>query len=107
VSLQGRRPALSALHSGSLWTTYSFGSGFGFGGGLVARSTQFAATDNLAKLPAYARLDATAFYRRGRYEVQANLQNLADARYYDAAQSDYQIYTAAPISGTMTARWRF
>ena len=107
VSLEGRRPAMNALHSASFWTTYSFGGGWGVSGGLVARARQFAATDNLAQLPAYARVDAAVFYRKAHYELQANLQNLGNIRYYDAAQSDYQIYPAAPISGVVTARWRF
>ena len=107
VSLQGRRPAMNPLHSASLWTTYTFANGWGISGGLVARDTQFASTDNLAKLPAYARLDAGVFYRRPRYELQANLQNLANRRIYDAAQSDFQIYPAAPINGSITARYRF
>ena len=107
VSLQGRRPAITPLHSCSLWTTYTFASGFGVAGGLVARDVQFASTDNLARLPAYARVDASVFFRRARYEFQVNLQNLANARMYDAAQSDYQIEPAAPINGSATLRWRF
>ena len=107
VSLQGRRPAMTPLHSGSLWTTRSFGKGFGGGFGLITRAAQFAATDNLARLPAFVRLDGTVYYRARHFELQANLQNLADQRYFDAAQSDYQIYPAAPISGTVTSRWRF
>ncbi len=107
VNLQGDRPAMVPLHSGAIWTTYTFTNGFGFGGGMVARSMQFAATDNLAHLPAYARLDAAIFYRRRRFDLQANLQNLANQRIYDAAQSDYQIYPAAPLSGSFTARYRF
>ena len=98
---------MSPLHSASLWTTYTFGDGWGVSGGLVARDTQFASTDNLAKLPGYARIDAGVFYRRPRYEFQANLQNLADRRIYDAAQSDFQIYPAAPIDGSVTVRYRF
>ena len=46
-------------------------------------------------------------YRRPRYELQANLQNLANRRIYDAAQSDFQIYPAALINGSVTARYRF
>jgi catecholate siderophore receptor len=107
VSLQGKRPAMSPLHAGSVWTAYTFDNGFGFGGGLVSRAKQFASTDNLAALPAYARVDASVFYRRARYEVQANVQNVGNVRYYDAAQSDYQIYPAAPINAAVTARWRF
>ncbi len=107
VSLEGRRPAITPLHSASLWTTYSFGNGLGFGGGLVARASGFAATDNLAKLPSFSRVDASLFYRRARYELQANVQNIGNIRYFDAAQSDYQIYPAAPVNGALTARWRF
>ncbi|HEX9200747.1 MAG TPA: TonB-dependent siderophore receptor [Acidobacteriaceae bacterium] len=107
VSLQGRRPAMAPLHGGSVWTTYSFENGFGFGGGIVSRAKQFAATDNLARLPAYARVDASVFYRRARYEIQANIQNLGNVKYYDAAQSDYQIFPAEPINAAVTARWRF
>ena len=107
VLLQGKRPAMSALHSASLWTSYSFAGGFGFAGGLVSRAKQFAATDNLAMLPAYARLDASMFYRRARYDLQVNVQNVGDIRYYDAAQSDYQIYPGAPVNAAVTATWRF
>ena len=107
VSLQGKRPAITPLHNASLWTTYSFSNGWGVSGGLVSRARQFAATDNLAALPAYTRLDAGVFFRRPRYEVQVNLQNLTNRRYFDSAQNDFQIYPAAPISGTGTVRWRF
>jgi catecholate siderophore receptor len=107
VLLQGRRPAMTPLHSTTLWTSYDFHNGFGLAGGLVAKSVQFAATDNLARLPGYTRLDASAFYRRARYEMQVNLQNLANRRYFDSAQGDYQIYPAAPINGSATLRYRF
>jgi catecholate siderophore receptor len=107
VSLQGRRPAMSPLHASSVWTTYTFEDGLGVGGGLVARAKQFASTDNLAILPAYGRVDLSIFYRRARYELQANVQNVGNIRYCDAAQSDYQIYPAAPINATFTTRWRF
>ena len=48
------------------------------------------------RLPGYTRLDASASYRHRRYELQVNLQNLGNGRFYDAAQGDYQIYPAAP-----------
>jgi catecholate siderophore receptor len=107
INIQGKRPAMVPLHSGSLWSTYQFANGVGFGGGLVSRDDQFASTDNLAMLPSYTRVDAMFFYRRARYEVQGNLVNAGNLRYFDAAQSDYQIYPAAPINGSVTVRWRF
>jgi len=107
VLLQGKRPQMTALHNTSLWTSYQFQNGFGVAAGMVGKSAQFAAQDNLARLPGYVRVDASAFYRAARYDVQVNLQNVGNRRFYDAAQSDYQIYPAAPISGSATIRYRF
>ncbi len=98
---------MTPLNAGSLWTTYSLPRGFGIAGGIIARARQFASTDNLATLPAYARVDAAFFFRRARFDLQANLQNLGNIRYFDAAQSDFQIYPAAPINASITTRWRF
>ena len=107
VLLMGKRPAMTPLHNSSLWTSYDFRNGFGVAAGMVAKARQFAATDNLARLPGYARVDASVFYRAARYDVQVNIQNVGNRRFYDAAQSDYQIYPAAPVSGTATIRYRF
>jgi len=52
-------------------------------------------------------VDASVFYRAARYDVQVNIQNVGNRRFYDAAQSDYQIYPAAPVNGTATIRYRF
>lgn len=107
VLLQGKRPQMTALHNTSLWTSYDFRNGFGLAAGMVGKSAQFAAQDNLARLPGYVRVDASAFYRAAHYDVQVNLQNIGNRRFYDAAQSDYQIYPAAPISGSATVGYRF
>ncbi|HVG26931.1 MAG TPA: TonB-dependent siderophore receptor [Acidobacteriaceae bacterium] len=117
VSLQGRRPAMTPLHAASLWTTYQFDgrfrmgrmnlNGLMLGGGMIAKDVQFAATDNLAKLPRYARLDVMATYRRARYEIQANVQNANNIRYFDAAQTDFQIYPSAPVNAAVSVRYRF
>jgi catecholate siderophore receptor len=107
VLLVGKRPQMTALHNGTVWSTYQFKDGFGFGGGVIAKSAQFPAPDNLAKLPGYAEVNASIFYRARKFEIQGNLRNLGNLRYYDAAQSDYQIYPAAPINGSVTVRYRF
>ncbi len=39
--------------------------------------------------------------------AQANLQNLANLRYFDAAQTDFQIRPAAPIHASVTLRYSF
>lgn len=52
--------------------------GVAIGGGIIGKHVQFASRDNLSKLP-----------------------------YYDAAQSDFQIYPAVPVNASMSLRWRF
>ncbi len=107
VSFQGKRPTDIPLHSGSLWSTYRFANGWGAGGGLYFNTDAFAYTDNLVQLPGYTRLDATVFYHRRHTEVDGHLFNLTNTRYYDSSHSDLELLPGAPISGTVTARYRF
>jgi len=107
ISFQGKRPTDIPLHSGSIWSTYRFANGWGAGGGVYFNTDSFAFTDNLVELPGYARLDATVFYHRRHTEVDGHLFNVANTRYYDSSHSDLEIFPGAPISGTVTARYRF
>jgi catecholate siderophore receptor len=107
VSFQGKRPTDIPLHSGSIWSTYRFANGWGAGGGVYFNTDSFAFTDNLVELPGYARLDATVFYHRRHTEIDGHLFNVANTRYYDSSHSDLEIFPGAPISGTVTARYRF
>jgi catecholate siderophore receptor len=107
VLTQGKRAAHIPLNSANLWSTYSFHNGFGFGGGLVFNDDRYAANDNLVTLPGYVRIDATAFYRKRHYEIAMNLRNVGNVKYYETAQSNFQIYPGSPISGLMTLRYRW
>ena len=107
VSFQGKRPTDIPLHSGSIWSTYRFANGWGAGGGVYFNTDSYAFTDNLVELPGYARLDATVFYHRRHTEIDGHLFNVANTRYYDSSHSDLEIFPGAPISGTVTARYRF
>jgi catecholate siderophore receptor len=107
ISFQGKRPTDIPLHSGSIWSTYRFANGWGAGGGVYFNTDSFAFTDNLVELPGYARLDATVFYHRRHTEIDGHLFNVANTRYYDSSHSDLEIFPGAPISGTVTARYRF
>jgi catecholate siderophore receptor len=107
VSFQGKRPYDIPLHSGSVWSTYRFANGWGAGGGLYFNTDSFAYTDNLVELPGYTRLDATVFYHRQHMEFDGHLSNLTNTRYYDSSHSDLELFPGAPISGTVTARYRF
>jgi catecholate siderophore receptor len=107
IPFQGKRPYDVPLHSGSLWSTYRFANGWGVGGGVYFNTDSFAYTDNLVELPGYTRLDGTVFYHRRHAEFDAHLSNLTNTRYYDSSHSDLELFPGAPISGTMTARYRF
>jgi catecholate siderophore receptor len=107
VPFQGKRPYDVPLHSGSLWSTYRFANGWGAGGGVYFNTDSFAYTDNLVELPGYTRLDGTVFYHRRHAEFDAHLSNLTNTRYYDSSHSDLELFPGAPISGAVTARYRF
>ncbi|MFL6427531.1 MAG: TonB-dependent siderophore receptor [Acidobacteriaceae bacterium] len=107
VPFQGKRPYDVPLHSGSIWSTYRFANGWGAGGGVYFNTDSFAYTDNLVELPGYTRLDGTVFYHRRHAEFDAHLSNLTNTRYYDSSHSDLELFPGAPISGTLTARYRF
>jgi catecholate siderophore receptor len=107
VPFQGKRPFDVPLHSGSLWSTYRFENGWGVGGGVYFNTDSFAYTDNLVQLPGYTRLDGTVFYHRQHMELDAHLSNLTNTRNYDSSHSDLELFPGAPISGALTARYRF
>ena len=107
VPFQGKRPFDIPLHSGSIWSTYRFANGWGAGGGVYFNTDSFAYTDNLVQLPGYTRLDGTVFYHRQHMELDAHLSNLTNTRYYDSSHSDLELFPGAPISGALTARYRF
>ena len=107
ISFHGKRPYDIPLHSGSIWSTYRFANGWGAGAGVYFNTDSFAYTDNLVELPGYTRLDATVFYHWQHMEFDGHLQNLTNTRYYDSSHSDLELFPGAPISGTVTARYRF
>ncbi|MBP0491246.1 TonB-dependent siderophore receptor [Pararoseomonas indoligenes] len=88
----GNNLAGVARHAGQVWTTYEFGGGsplrgVGIGGGVRAESRREATLPNTFSLPAYARLDAAAWYRfevsRTPLRAQVNVQNINHQRIYD------------------------
>jgi catecholate siderophore receptor len=107
VRLQGKRAQLIPVNSGSLWQMYEFSRGFGVGIGATAMNSRYAATDNLVRLPGYARIDATVYYRTHRWDLDAHVENLSNVHYYQSAQSDYQIMPGSPVIGRATLRVRF
>ncbi|MCC6141402.1 MAG: TonB-dependent receptor [Nitrospira sp.] len=123
---EGSRLSNSALHQGSLWTTYFFQEGvvkgFGAGVGMFAqgkRNGVFQCQDpaNCAapfELAGYVRMDAALYYRKpeifGRTNMMAalNFTNLLDQRYFSGTQNFREIvYTGAPFTVIGSLKFEF
>jgi iron complex outermembrane receptor protein len=83
---KGHRATGVPEHSAGLWTTYELQSGalrgLGFGGGLTYKASVFRNTLNTEAIPAYVVGDLVVFYRRAPFEVQVNVNNVADTTYF-------------------------
>ncbi|WP_338862378.1 TonB-dependent siderophore receptor [Mycetohabitans rhizoxinica] len=81
---QGNTPANTPRNMFTLWTTYEFMPHWQAGGGLNYVSARYAANNNRVSVGGYTRWDAMLAYHAKQYDVQLNLLNVTDKRYYDA-----------------------
>ncbi len=89
----GDRPALTPIHSGTVWTTYQLSPKLRVGGGLNFRGKQ-TPTRSEYKVPSYVTADLMAEYRfDDRLLLKANLSNVTNKLYAD------QLYPAHYIPG--------
>jgi catecholate siderophore receptor len=102
----GRTVPLVPRHSFSLWNRYDVSDTLGVGLGVIARSKSYASISNNVTLPAYARVDAAAYYKLTKgIEAQVNVENILGADYFPTAHSDNNIAPGAPR--TVKAQLRF
>lgn len=81
----------------SLWNNYEVARRFGAALGLIHRSSMFAAIDNTVMLPGYTRADVAVYVPLTRnWRLQANVENLFDARYFVNADSNTNISPGSP-----------
>lgn len=95
----------------SVWARWQATPRFGLGAGVIHQSTQWAAIrtePTTTLLPAFTRLDAALFYRvSARTQVQLNIENVTNTRYFSDAYDNNNISTGAPISARLTLRTGF
>ncbi len=104
----GTRVPLVPRYQLSLWGRGQVTERLGVGLGVVALSKRFAGLSNRVELPGYARLDAAVFYELSdRLELQANIENVTDGRYFPTAHNDNNISTGAPLNARVTVRVRY
>jgi catecholate siderophore receptor len=98
-------------HQFALWNRFDFNRNVGAGLGVVHQSSQFAAirtAANTTRLPGFTRVDAALFLKASeRLELQLNVENLLDTKYFSDAHNNNNITTGAPINARFTARVKF
>lgn len=109
AAFQGKEAALTPRHSASLWLTREMGHGWRLGGGMRAQSGQYAAPDNLVRLPGFAVFDAALLYRGHDYDLNFNLKNVFDRNYWATAHGSVNGLNqpGAPRTLQVTASYRF
>jgi catecholate siderophore receptor len=107
--VQGKRATLTPQHSANLWLTKSLGRGFGAGAGVNYAGDRFANPGNTVTLPGYTTVDAMAYYRMARLDLQLNVMNLFNRKYIVAGHGSSANLNlpGAPRSVQLTARYAF
>ncbi len=98
----------SPKNSFSLWTTYQLLPKFTVGGGAYYVDKQYGNVTNTRWIPSYWRFDAMAAYTINRnLSLQLNVQNLANAKYWDQAYTTHYAHQAAGAQGVLTLNYQF
>ena len=92
----------------ALWNRYDFNPTIGAGLGVIHRDASYTSTSNLVTMPAYTRLDAAVFYTISRTtQLQLNVENLTNKKYYAFANGDTNITPGSPRAARVTLRASF
>lgn len=108
TAVEGATVAHVPRHSLSLWNRYDFSPAWGAGLGVIARSAVYASVSNTVVLPGYTRVDGAVYFKpQGNFQLQLNMENLFNKKYYASAHSNDNIAPGSPRALRMTALWRF
>ena len=95
-------------HSGYVWGRWDINARWGLGLGINGRDKVFTTTSNKVRLPGYSRIDAAVYYKASEHlKLQANIENLADRRYYASAHNDNNISFGSPREVKLSAHLDF
>lgn len=108
VTPKGTELAQSPKQMAGLWNRYDFSPNWGVGLGAIYRGESYATTSNLVTLKSYTRYDGAVFYTvNDSVDLQLNVENLFNKKYFPSAHSDTNISTGAPRGYYLSARFRF
>jgi len=105
---KGNRVPFLPRNTLSLWNRVQVLPNVGIGLGVIHQSSYFASTDNAVRIPAFVRFDAAAFWDiTERFTLQANVENVGNAKYYPTAHSNNNITPGSPIAARVALTARF
>ena len=105
---KGNRLAQLPRHSASLWNRYDFTPRLGAGLGIIHRGAMYANVDNQVTLPAFTRFDAALYWSATEsLQMQLNIENLTDKRYFASAHSNNNITPGAPRSAWVSLNFAY
>lgn len=108
TAVAGNRLAQLPRHSASLWNRYDFNDAFGVGLGVIHRGAIFASVDDAVTLPAFTRFDAALYWTLNQaMQLQLNVENIGNKRYWASAHSNNNISPGAPRSAWVTLNYRY
>jgi catecholate siderophore receptor len=92
-------------HVLTLWQRVDLSPRVGLGLGAQRQSSMYAATDNAVRLPGFTRVDGALYLKLGgNWSTQLNVENLLDARYIVAANTNNNLLPATPRMARMVLR---
>ncbi len=95
-------------NSATLWTTYQVMPQLTLGAGAVAMDKVYGNATNTKFVPGYVRYDAMARYQvNSNVDLQLNVNNLSDTRYFSKAYSSHYATEAEGISGVLGLHFKY
>lgn len=108
AAARGALVALVPRHTFSLWNNYRLHTRWSAGLGVVHQADMYAGIDNTVRVPSFTRVDGAVFWTMTEFlRLQANVENLGNAKYFPTAHSNNNILPGSPraVRVGLTARF--
>ena len=104
----GKQVQNVAKNSATLWTTYQVMPQLTLGAGAIAMDKVYANAANTKWVPGYVRYDAMARYNVNKnVDLQLNVNNLADTRYFTKAYASHYATEAEGRSAVLSLNFKY
>jgi catecholate siderophore receptor len=108
VTPKGTELAQTPKQMVGLWNRFDLSPNWGVGLGAIYRGESYATTSNAVTLKSYARYDGAVYYTvNDNIDLQLNVENLFNKKYFPSAHSDNNITPGAPRGYYVNARFKF